>query len=96
MLAREVLSLDEARSRYAKSLALAIYQENLTPVFIKSLKSIIEPHKEGTLPLHFYYQSTAGRALLKGDVEWRITPKETMIAELKALLGENAVELEFE
>ena len=96
MLAREVLSLDEARSRYAKSLALAIYQENLTPVFIKSLKSIIEPHKEGTLPLHFYYQSTAGRALLKGDVEWRITPKETMITELKALLGENAVELEFE
>lgn len=96
MLAREILSLDEARSRYAKSLALAIYQEDLTPAFIKSLKSIIEPYKEGTLPLHFYYQSSQGRALLKGDVEWRITPKETMLMALKKALGENAVELEFE
>ena len=96
MSVREVASLDEARSRYAKSLALAINQEQITPAFIKDLKGIIEPNKEGTLPLHFYYQSPTGRALVRGGVEWRVTPKENMLVQLKTLLGENAVELEFE
>lgn len=96
MSAREVISLDEARERFAKSLALAIHQEQLNPSFIKQLKSIIEPHKDGILPLHFYYQSPEGRALLKGGVEWRVTPKEEMLTALKSQLGENAVELEFE
>ncbi|QIM62611.1 DNA polymerase III subunit alpha [Pasteurellaceae bacterium Orientalotternb1] len=96
MSAREVISLDDARERFAKSLALAIHQEQLSPAFIKQLKGIIEPHKDGILPLHFYYQSPEGRALLKGSVEWRVSPKEEMLTALKALLGENAVELEFE
>lgn len=96
MSAREVLSLDEARSRFAKSLALAISQEQLSATFIKKMTAIITPYKEGTLPLHFYYQSPEGRVLLKGGVEWRVTPNEQMFSELKALLGENSVELEFE
>lgn len=96
MSAREVFSLDEARSRFAKSLALAINKEQLSANFIKKMTAIIAPHKEGTLPLHFYYQSPEGRVLLKGGVEWRVTPNEQMFSELKELLGENSVELEFE
>ena len=79
MSARELLSLDEARSRYAKSLALAISQEQLTAHFVKELTEIITPYKDSTLPLHFYYQSPEGRALLVGDIEWRVTPKEIML-----------------
>ncbi len=96
MSVREIATLDEARSRYAKSLALAVSQEQLTPQFVKELREIIEPNKEGTLPLHFYYQSPEGRALLRSGIEWRVTPKDEMLDQLKALLGENAVELEFE
>ncbi|MEG9488282.1 DNA polymerase III subunit alpha [Mannheimia indoligenes] len=96
MSAREVLSLDEARSRFAKSLALAINKEQLSANFIKKMTAIIAPNKEGTLPLHFYYQSPEGRVLLKGGVEWRVMPNEQMFSELKELLGENSVELEFE
>ncbi|MDO9649649.1 DNA polymerase III subunit alpha [Glaesserella parasuis] len=96
MAVREMITLDEARSRYARSLALAIKQEQLSAKFIKDLTAIIEPYKEGTLPLHFYYQSPEGRVLLRSGVEWRVTPKETMLQKLKDFLGENAVELEFE
>lgn len=96
MSAREIITLDDARSRYAKSLALAIQQDQITPQFIKALRTIIEPNKEGTMPLHFYYQSPQGRALLRSGIEWRITPKEDMLINLKAFLGETAVELEFE
>lgn len=96
MSVREMSTLDEARSRYAKSLALAINQEQITPLFIKQLKEIIEPYKEGIMPLHFYYQSPQGRTLLRSGIEWRVTPKEEMLVALKTFLGENTVELEFE
>lgn len=96
MSAREIMTLDDARTRNAKSLALAINQEQLNAKFIKDLTACVEPYKEGTLPLHFYYQSEQGRALLKGGIEWRVTPKEEMLTDLRTLLGENAVELEFE
>lgn len=95
MSVRELSTLDESRARHAKSLALAIQAEQLSDSFIKSLNTLITPYKAGTLPLHFYYQSPAGRVLLRGGVEWRVTPKEEMLTELKGLLGENAVELEF-
>ncbi|MBS6674281.1 MAG: DNA polymerase III subunit alpha, partial [Haemophilus paraphrohaemolyticus] len=96
MSAREIMTLDDARTRNARSLALAINQEQLDAKFVKDLTACIEPYKEGTLPLHFYYQSEQGRALLKGGVEWRVTPKEEMLVGLRTLLGEGAVELEFE
>lgn len=95
MSVRELSTLDESRARHAKSLALAIQAEQLSDSFIKSLNTLITPYKAGTLPLHFYYQSPTGRVLLRGGVEWRVTPKEEMLTELKGLLGENAVELEF-
>lgn len=96
MSAREIMTLDDARTRNAKSLALAINQEQLDAKFVKELTACIAPYKEGTLPLHFYYQNEQGRALLKGGVEWRVTPSEQMLVELRTLLGESAVELEFE
>lgn len=96
MSAREILSLDDARVRQAKSLALAISQEQLTPNFISELTAIIQPYKDGVIPLHFYYHSPNGRALVRGGVEWRIMPKEELLSSLKNLLGETAVELEFE
>ncbi len=95
MLVREMLSLDQARTKNAKSLALAIYKDQITPDFLKQLTSIIEPSKEGTLPLHFYYQSDKARVLIKSGVEWYITPENIMIESLKEFLGESAVELEF-
>lgn len=96
MSAREIMTLDDARTRNAKSLALAINQEQLDAKFVKELTACIAPYKEGTLPLHFYYQNEQGRALLKGGVEWRVTPSEQMLVELRTLLGESSVELEFE
>ncbi|QLB20479.1 DNA polymerase III subunit alpha [Vespertiliibacter pulmonis] len=96
MSAREILSLDDARIGQAKSLALAISQEQVTPNFINKLTALIQPHKDGVIPLHFYYHSPNGRALVRGGVEWRIMPKEELLSSLKNLLGETAVELEFE
>ena len=89
------MTLDEARSRYAKSLAISLSEEQISPSFIKKLKEMLEPVSGGTLPINVYYQSAKGRALLCLGIQWSITPTDDILTELVNLLGENAVELEF-
>ena len=96
MSVRELMTLDEARSRYAKSLAVSLKQEQITPHFIKQFKAAISPYSGGTLPIHVYYQSPQGRALLKLGVQWYIKPTDDLLAALTEMLGESSVELEFE
>ncbi len=96
MSVRELMTLDEARSRYAKSLALSLSQEQISASFIKKFKQLITPYSGGTLPIHIYYQSQQGRALLRFGVQWSINPTDELLAELVEMLGESAVELEFE
>ena len=96
MSVRELMTLDEARSRYAKSLAISLKQEQITPHFIKQFKEKISPYSGGTMPIHVYYQSPQGRALLKLGVQWHIKPTDELLSALVEMLGESAVELEFE
>ncbi|ACA32318.1 DNA polymerase III subunit alpha [Histophilus somni] len=96
MSVRELMTLDEARSRYAKNLAISLSQEQITPHFIRQLKGIIEPCSGGSLPIHLYYQSKDGRALIRFGVQWSVYPTDELLSALVTMLGENAVELEFD
>lgn len=96
MSVRDLMTLDEARSRYAKSLAVCLNQEQITGQFLAEFKDIITPYIGGTLPVHVYYQSPQGRALVKFGVQWYINPADELLSVLSDKLGESAVELEFE
>ena len=48
------------------------------------------------MPIYVYYQSPQGRALLKLGVQWHIKPTDELLSALMEMLGESAVELEFE
>ena len=95
MSVRDLMTLDDARSRYAKSLAISLEEKQITPNFIKQLKGILEPAIGGSLPINIYYLGSQGRALLKMGVQWSITPTDEVLYRLTEMLGENAVELEF-
>ena len=88
MTVRELMTLDEARSRYVKSLAISLSEHQITPSFIKQLKALLEPVSGGTLPINVYYQSPKGRALLRLGVQWSIIPTDEILTELVNLLGE--------
>ncbi len=95
MIGREVSTLEEMRQKFVKSLAIAIKETQLTSDFIDRFKQIITPYAQGTTPVHIYYDSQKGRAMLTLGVEWHITPHDDLIAELTAFMGEEQVELEF-
>ncbi len=95
MSAREISELGEAREKYARGLSVSLMQSQIDDVFFEQFARILEPHKAGTVPVNIYYQRDDARARIELGTEWRVTPNDSLLDELKQLLGKNQVELEF-
>ncbi|EGR4164150.1 DNA polymerase III subunit alpha [Vibrio cholerae] len=95
MSAREVMDLGSAREKFARGLSISILQSQIDQQFFERFSHILEPHRAGTVPVNVYYQRPDARARLTLGTEWRVTPSDTLLDELKLLLGHDQVELEF-
>ncbi|EPO2946942.1 DNA polymerase III subunit alpha [Vibrio cholerae] len=95
MSAREVMDLGSAREKFARGLSISILQSQIDQQFFERFSHILEPHRAGTVPVNVYYQRPDTRARLTLGTEWRVTPSDTLLDELKQLLGHDQVELEF-
>ncbi|HDZ9479018.1 TPA: DNA polymerase III subunit alpha [Vibrio cholerae] len=95
MSAREVMDLGSAREKFARGLSISILQSQIDQQFFECFSHILEPHRAGTVPVNVYYQRPDARARLTLGTEWRVTPSDTLLDELKQLLGHDQVELEF-
>ncbi|MDD1823628.1 DNA polymerase III subunit alpha [Photobacterium sp. ZSDE20] len=95
MSAREVMDLGSAREKYARGVSISIDQSQINGQFFERFGQILEPYRAGTVPVNVYYQRADARARLTLGTEWRVTPSDTLLDELKQLLGNSQVELEF-
>lgn len=95
MSAREVMDLGIAREKYARGVSISIDQSQINDQFFERFGQILEPYRAGTVPVNVYYQRADARARLTLGTEWRVTPSDTLLDELKQLLGNSQVELEF-
>jgi DNA polymerase III subunit alpha len=95
MSAREVLDISEAREKHLRGLAISVTEQQVDEKFFARFSQVLEPHRAGTVPVNVYYQRSNARAKLTLGTEWRITPSDQLILDLKLLLGEKQVELEF-
>ncbi|PAR47079.1 DNA polymerase III subunit alpha [Vibrio metoecus] len=95
MSAREVMDLGSAREKFARGLSISILHSQIDQQFFERFSHILEPHRAGTVPVNVYYQRPDARARLTLGTEWRVTPSDTLLDELKQLLGNDQVELEF-
>ncbi|EPN0072817.1 DNA polymerase III subunit alpha [Vibrio cholerae] len=95
MSAREVMDLGSAREKFARGLSISILQSQIDQQFFERFSHILEPHRAGTVSVNVYYQRPDARARLTLGTEWRVTPSDTLLDELKQLLGHDQVELEF-
>ncbi|WP_305403235.1 DNA polymerase III subunit alpha [Photobacterium leiognathi] len=95
MSAREVLDISEAREKHLRGLAISVTEQQIDEQFFARFSQVLEPHRAGTVPVNVYYQRSNARAKLTLGTEWRITPADQLISDLKILLGDKQVELEF-
>jgi DNA polymerase-3 subunit alpha len=89
------MDLGNAREKYARSLSVSIQEQQIDEHFFERFNHILEPHRAGTVPVNVYYQRSDARARISLGVEWRVTPTDTLLDDLKELLGQSQVELEF-
>ena len=89
IFAEKILSLDEGRQNYARTLNLNIS----TNTNISTLSQILTAHKAGkrTIPLKLWYRTEKVSGCLNTDANWLIAPNQALIDELHGLLGHKNV-----
>ncbi|HDS6401083.1 TPA: DNA polymerase III subunit alpha [Morganella morganii subsp. morganii] len=96
MVVRELLDISEAREKYARGLAISLTDGQIDEQLLHRLRGALEPHRSGTIPVHLYYQKDDARARIRFGATWRVTPTDTLLTDLRTLLGNEQVELEFD
>jgi DNA polymerase-3 subunit alpha len=89
------MDLDQAREKYVRNLSISLSDTQITADFFERFSNILTPHRAGSVPVNVYYQRSDARAKLTLGTEWRVTPTDALLDELKQLLGKDQVELEF-
>ncbi|WP_440874004.1 DNA polymerase III subunit alpha [Thalassotalea sp. PLHSN55] len=95
MTGRDIMSIATARENYVTSLDVQLNQHALAEDFIENFTQVLSPHKDGTCPVRVFYQREEAQAMMELGVQWRVTPADILLHELKVLLGENSVALQF-
>ena len=94
---QSVLSVAEARTRYAEKLVISCKDEQLKPRDLKRLSETLaqyRPIQEG-VSIELVYSCDAARGRLKLSEQWAVNPKDELILALKEQFGNPAVSLEY-
>lgn len=95
MTARDIMTITDARENYLSSIDIQVDNSLIADDFIEQFAQVLTPFKEGTCPVRVFYQREEAQAMLELGVQWRVTPTDTLLYELKTLLGEEHVAMEF-
>ncbi len=93
MTGRDVMDIMTAREKYVTGVNVSIDQSQIDDSFVERFHAILSPYKNGTCPLNVFYRSAQAQAKLTLGVEWRVSPVDELLHELKPLVKD--VELKF-
>ena len=95
MTGRDIMTIADARENYVTSLDVQVNKSDISDKFISEFSQVLTPFKDGTCPIRVYYQRDEAQAMLELGVQWRVTPADRLLFELKTLLGEDKIALQF-
>ncbi|HCT5132572.1 TPA: DNA polymerase III subunit alpha [Aeromonas hydrophila] len=96
MSARELLDINDARERFARAIRISLDEQQIDDRFFPRLCEILEPARAGVCPVQVNYRRPGSRVRLTLGTEWRVTPTDQLIDDLRVLLGRERVELVFD
>ena len=93
MTVKNLYDLERARERYATHLSIEVTAQQLGSGFVNRLAGVLNPYRQGSIPVVIdYRRADAAARLALGDA-WRIRPSESLLQGLIALAGNDAVKL---
>lgn len=96
MSARELLDINDAREPFARAIRISLDEQRIDERFFPRLCEILEPARAGVCPVQVNYRRPGSRVRLTLGTEWRVTPTDQLIDDLRVLLGRERVELVFD
>ena len=93
--AKSFTTLETARSSRVRELKLGLNAEAIERGVSAELKRAFSAHV-GDCPIVVEYKQSAGSAMVKFGDRYRIKPTDTLLDQLKELVGHDAVELVYE
>ena len=95
MVAREVMTIEQARASFVKHLAITVTGEQIEKGMTKRLAETMRPFAQGTCPVKIHYRGERALASMNVGAQWYVEPTDELIHHLHDLLGEQWVTLEF-
>jgi DNA polymerase-3 subunit alpha len=95
MTARDIMTIADARENYVTSLDLKVNKSAINQHFIEEFTQVLSPYKDGTCPIRVFYEREEAQGMLELGVQWRITPEDALLHDLRMLLGEECLALQF-
>lgn len=95
---QQVLSVTDARIRYANRLVIHCETEQLKPKLLKSLTEILsryKPNAEG-IRVELSYKTQVASAKIRLSQNWVVAPDDALIFSLRDQFGTSSVNLEYE
>ncbi|BGI51130.1 MAG: DNA polymerase III subunit alpha [Arsenophonus endosymbiont of Ceratovacuna japonica] len=91
----KLMDLSEAREKYVHSISILLLSEQINNQLLNCIYSILKPYCLGKIPVNFYYQNKNSRIKLKLDINWKVTLTDNLLIDLRTILGNQQIELEF-
>ncbi|AIN47460.1 DNA polymerase III alpha subunit [Candidatus Palibaumannia cicadellinicola] len=96
IIARNIMDINTARKKYACALAISLTAKQINEQFLNHLYLSFKLHVLGTIPVHLYYHSENARVRLNLGATWRVMPTDHLLNDLRTLVGNEQVQLEFD
>ncbi|MFP3014336.1 MAG: DNA polymerase III subunit alpha [Arsenophonus sp.] len=96
MYVRKLMDLNEARKKYVRGIAISLIDKQINEELLNRIRDILNKHLSGSIQVYFYYHKKNASVKLKLGLTWRVTPTDNLLSELRTLLGNQQVELEFD
>ena len=91
----ELYDIDTARDHFAKRVDIRLHENQVVNGFMQKLSLALQPYKNGPCPIFIYYENYAAKAPVTLGDEWRVAPRETLVADLRKLVGIDAVKVSY-
>ena len=93
--AKRVMDIVHARAQFVDELLLRVDASELQKSFVGELQNIIQPYQGDGCSLVVEYSNAAARARLLFGQDWRITPSDELIHNLREQFGAERVQLRY-
>ncbi|MXP56362.1 DNA polymerase III subunit alpha [Pantoea sp. Mhis] len=95
MIAYKIMNIDTARKKYVSGISILLLENQMNDQLLNNLAQVLETCHSGDVLVHIHYQKNSVQTKLVFKKKWRILLSDSLMNNLRSLVGTEQVTLEF-